>query len=473
LTYFGRASGSFICPNHLAGFLEMITPLAVALTVTGRFRPVTRIVLAYAAFVMLVGLAASQSRAGWLAAGVAGTVLFLFLVQKKGQRWIAIAFLVVVTGAGWWLYARSVARRVQETQVTGHGRDIRLRLWVSAWQMWKDHPWWGVGPDHFDYRFRQYREPVDKTQPRPGRVHNDYLNTLADYGAVGFVLMLVPIAAGVWSVARCWSYVQRSGGEFGQKKSNRAAIVLGASAGLCALLVHSFFDFNMHIPANAFLATTLLAMLAGHIRFATERYWFTARWPLAIAGTLALVGALYYIVPQAMTRTRAVALLRRADALPNAAPEKIAVLGRAQAIEPKNAETAFSLGEQIRAVAWIGDTGSDARAQEALGWFQRAVALNQWDPMNRTRAGMCLDWIGKHDEAAPYFAKALEIDPNHWHSRAMMGWHEFQAEHYKEASEWMRKSLLLNWTDNPLAFTYLTLALKKVGEQDAKSNAPK
>jgi hypothetical protein len=57
--------------------------------------------------------------------------------------------------------------------------------------------------------------------------------------------------------------------------------------------------------------------------------------------------------------------------------------------------------------------------------------------------GMCLDWIERHDEAAPWFAKALEIDPAYWYPRAMMGWHEFQIGHYKEAREWMIKSLEL------------------------------
>jgi hypothetical protein len=441
--------------------------------VMGRSRPVTRVFLAYASFVICVGIAATQSRAGWLATGVATLMLFFFLIRKKGQRWIALALLLGVTGTGWWLYARSVAHRVQETHVIGHSRDIRLRLWVSAWQMWRENPWWGVGPDHFDFRFRQHREPVDRTQARPGRAHNDYINTLADYGVVGFVLVLLPIGVGIWSVVRCWSYVQRGGGDLGAKKSNRAAIVLGACTGLSALLVHSFFDFNMHIPANAFLATTLLAVLAGHIRFATERYWFTARWPLALAGTLALVASVGYLAPQAATRTREVTLLRRADAFPEGAPEKIAALRSAFAVEPRNSETALAIGEQLRASAWTGVSGYEESAREALVWFRRASALNQWDPICYIRSGMCLDWIGKHDEAGFYFSKAVEIDPNHWYSRAMMGWHEFQLDHYKETREWMLKSLQLNWTTNAFAFTYLSLADKMIAEQNAKAAAPK
>jgi cytochrome c-type biogenesis protein CcmH/NrfG len=71
---------------------------------------------------------------------------------------------------------------------------------------------------------------------------------------------------------------------------------------------------------------------------------------------------------------------------------------------------------------------------------------------------MCLDWLDRHDEARPYFERAVALDPNHYRTRAMMGWHEFQAEHYREAAEWMQKSLAVYWMDNQLARLYLRLS---------------
>ena len=44
---------------------------------------------------------------------------------------------------------------------------------------------------------------------------------------------------------------------------------------MLAILIHSFMDFNMHIPANAMVAVTLMALLSCYLRFATDRYWFT------------------------------------------------------------------------------------------------------------------------------------------------------------------------------------------------------
>jgi tetratricopeptide (TPR) repeat protein len=336
-------------------------------------------------------------------------------------------------------------------------------------QIWKEHPWWGVGPDHFDHYYPKTREAADRAQGRPGRVHNDFLNTLTDYGAAGLILALLPLGFAAWSAVRCWPRVQRTGNDFKQKPSNRAAIVMGASAGLIALIIHSFMDFNMHIPSNALTAVTLMALIGAHLRFATESYWFTARWPIAVAATLVLGGCLFYLVPQGLARTRQARLLQRAEKLPDGSPQKIELMQSAFACEPRDFATAYAIGEQWRALSWMGAEKHEAQAKEALQWYQRSIALNKWDVNSYIRCGMCLDWIGKHAEAEPYFVRALEMDPNHWHTRAMMGWHEFQLERFEQARDWMQKSLRVYWIKNPVAWTYLELSEKKIREQAAKA----
>ena len=74
-------------------------------------------------------------------------------------------------------------------------------------------------------------------------------------------------------------HVRRVEKDFSSGKSNRLAFFLGASAGLLALALHSVVDFNLHIPANAILGVTLLALLSSNLRFATERFWLNLRLP--------------------------------------------------------------------------------------------------------------------------------------------------------------------------------------------------
>jgi hypothetical protein len=46
---YGAGSGTFINPNHLAGFLGMTVPLALAYTVMSRFSATIKVLLAYSA----------------------------------------------------------------------------------------------------------------------------------------------------------------------------------------------------------------------------------------------------------------------------------------------------------------------------------------------------------------------------------------------------------------------------------------
>ena len=168
--------------------------------------------------------------------------------------------------------------------------------------MWQDHFWWGTGPAHYNYRFPAYRP--ERVQLQPDRAHNDYLNLLADWGTTGGLITLTGMAvfgAGLWQTRR---HVRRVEKEFKSGHSNRLAFYLGALAGLFALAVHSAVDFNLHIPANAILGVTLLALLSSNLRFATEKFWCNLRLPLKIFATLAILGGVFYLSVQEFRRGR-------------------------------------------------------------------------------------------------------------------------------------------------------------------------
>jgi len=72
--------------------------------------------------------------------------------------------------------------------------------------------------------------------------HNDYVEALTETGLLGGILILVAAVLFLRSAFR--NGVARLGNESGW-------IQLGASIGCCGLLIHSFVDFNLHIPSNA------------------------------------------------------------------------------------------------------------------------------------------------------------------------------------------------------------------------------
>ncbi|HPU55225.1 MAG TPA: O-antigen ligase family protein, partial [Verrucomicrobiota bacterium] len=359
--------------------------------------------------------------------------------------------------------------RMRWNEMTANQRfndSARLDLWEPAIRMWRENVWFGVGPNHYNYRFRAYR-PQD-IQLQPDRVHNDYLNALTDWGVVGFVLV-----AGAWvllyaGVAKTWRYVRGSPADFGGGNSNKFAVVLGASCGLAAILVHSVIDFNMQIPANAILAITLMAMLAGSLRFATERYWIGARLPSKLLVSALLAAGLAGLGWQLARGAAEYRWLRKAQALPDASLEQIAALKKAFEAEPQNFLTAYYIGRALR----IQSEVDEQLAREAIQWFERSAALNPHHAYSYLEHGICLDFpIGDVEAAMPFFEKAVELDPNGYFTSAWMGWHYVQAGDDAAARVWFERSKRLQPTDNMIADKYLPIVTERMLRKATNSSS--
>lgn len=468
--YQGRASGTFISPNHLAGFLEMLLPLALAYTLAGRGKPVTKVLLGYAALMMIAGIGVTLSRGGWVSAGAALIVLFGGLVLHRSYRLPALILMVALIGAGSFLLFKTddLTARMKAGVEAGKSFDVNVRyeLWNAAGRMWRDHVWFGVGPGHYDYRFGEYRP--ETVQLRPQRVHNDYLNTLVDWGVVGAGLVVLALGALSVGLARTWKHVRKPEREFRSNHSNKFAFVLGAAAGLLALMIHSVVEFNLQIPANAILAVSLMALLSSHLRFATEQYWIGLETPGKLLATGALLMAFGWLSYQEMRLGREQARLQQARSVPFLSPAWFEAMEGAAQIEPTNFETSYALGEACRLQSFEGGEDYEAWAVKAMTWFARGIKTNPFDGYNHMRYGMCLDWLDRPAEAEPYFWKAEELDPNNYFTLAHVGWHYLQTGNYAAAKPWFERSLKLQWKDNDVAEKNLEIINERMLEAASK-----
>ncbi len=449
--YNHRGSGTYICPDHLAGFLELLLPLALAGLLVSKARAVGRVFYAYIALVLLAGLGVSLSRGGYLATGLALLVMAGWLARYRDYRKpVLIAAGVIAVAAGlFFVQERHAQKRFATMLVEGpiQYREVRPTLWSSATRMWLDHFWLGVGPGCFDVRFPAYRDPL--VQSRPYWAHNDYLNALADWGTAGGLLLAAVLVCLVAGTVKTWKYVQREPGDLSTRRSDRAALVLGASIALGALAVHSVVDFNLHIPANAILATVLAASLTSHLRFATDRYWVTLHWPGRVLVTVLGLAAIVYLGLQAGRRFAEEQWLTRAGRA-RTAPEQFEALQEAHLVEPANAETVQKIGEIYRLVSWEGGDHWRAMAETAMKWFALGRQLNPWESYNFIHYGMCLDWLGEPARAAAYFQQAEQLDPNSYYVALMTGWHAMQAGDYAEARARLTRALRIKWYDQEL-----------------------
>ena len=190
------------------------------------------------------------------------------------------------------------------------------------------------------------------------------------------------------SVLKTWRHVRRSGSEFRSGLSNKFAFVLGSSIGLFSLILHSTMDFNMEIPANAILAVTLTALLVSHLRFATERFWSSARPWMKVSLSGAFLAGAVFLGWQEAGLGREYLLLEQASQKPAFSPARAAVLEKAFTIQPNNYQTSYEIGESYRMQSFEGGTNYVELAQKAMDWYKRGMKINPYDGYNYLRYGM-------------------------------------------------------------------------------------
>jgi hypothetical protein len=375
--------------------------------------------------------------------------------------------------------AQMMRQRWASAVSTGKPDDLRFAVWQPTLQMWRDNFWCGVGPGLFDYRFPQYRPP--EVQLRAVHTHNDYLNTLADWGVIGTTLVASAWVLLYWGVLRNWKFVRGSRDDFSRKKSTKFAFLIGASIGLFAILLHSLVDFNMQLPANAILAITWMALLSSQWRFATERFWFRAGPVLKCVATLVLLAGMVYLGYQGIRATREYKFLHEAErlALPPSENDhtyaRIEALKKAFAVEPMNFVTSYQIGECYRLKSWDGADNFADLAKTAIEWYRRGMKLYPYNADNWLRAGMCLDWINTSpgrqvEDSEPYYFHANELDPNNYFITANTGWHFVEVDDFAAARTWFDRSRQLEWrvTDNQIAYDYLPIVERRLKEAAEK-----
>jgi O-antigen ligase len=434
--YHGRASGTFICPNHFAGFLEIVLGLLLAriaihrsLAATLEQRVIQKLLEIFVALIVLAGIVTSLSRGGWVATA-AGFVVFAFWGWRARAIPPAAAAAVVgalVLAAAAAMSVPSVRHRLAETVAFGEGdkpieiKDVtmsgRLAMWQGTMRMIPDHLWFGTGPLTWEWFHLKYRDP--RLQIRPRYVHHDVLQLISDYGLVGFALVAAIFACFFWHAAR----LSRP-----RHSPEQRAFATGAAVAVAMILVHSFVDFNMHIPANAVLLATLMgltvAMENGNGQPRRVQMKRLSRIALA-ASLLALTGiALWFGAPMARASHN--------NFWGNACKEVLAwdralqFYQRAVAADPRFPEPYARMGDVYRARSALQARAADeanrkSLARQAIQAYQRSLELNPYQSEVMLRLAHAYELAGDNDSALKTYYRALAVDPNNAFSYQRLG----------------------------------------------------
>jgi O-antigen ligase len=258
----GDPFGPYVNRNHFAGFVELTLPIGLAMLV---FRGVQRDVYPLIGLLAIVpagALILSGSRGGIVSFAFEIAVLWLLARSYQtserprfvGIGIVALAALALVA----WIGAGRAIERFSTIHVGEVTVDRRVSMFRGAMHLFADHPITGVGLGALVAAYPRYETFYDGKLV--DHVHNDYIELLAETGLLGGICGLVFL----WILFRqakvCYATEQ---GHFSR------ALHAGAVTGACGMLVHSFVDFNLHIPSNALLFL-LLAHLATSPPLATE-----------------------------------------------------------------------------------------------------------------------------------------------------------------------------------------------------------
>ncbi|MBE2262364.1 MAG: O-antigen ligase family protein [Burkholderiaceae bacterium] len=280
--YFGalaydRAIGTFANPNHFASYLAMAVPLAIyflrATMVgttqsrraaeyshrqhgrhgSGAGRQVAMGVWSAVLFFLLAGLLASLSRGGITSGLVAGTATIMLLPFKEESRrnraWRVLAIAAIGAAVAAVVGLDGLMQRMTGS---GHGSDglTRWQLFQATWQ--GVVTFWPIGSGLGSYAgvFPRF-QPVGLTGFAE-YAHSDYIQLLMEGGLP--VVLLGALAA--WLIVAQLNALRRHLGRHPADSFSWLQACCGF--GVLAVFLHSWFDFNLRIPANAILAAFLL-----------------------------------------------------------------------------------------------------------------------------------------------------------------------------------------------------------------------
>ncbi|MEY2408411.1 MAG: hypothetical protein QOF48_1081 [Verrucomicrobiota bacterium] len=452
-----RASGFFICPNHLAGFLDVTLLFGLGIACWSRRAAWVRVLAAFGAVASLFGLALTASRGGYLSAA-AGLLVFgalsLVAIQRAGARRgtaaavFGLIFIAVLAGGFAVVIRHQGALQVRAENLIPEN-DARLDLWRGAWRQAQLEPLIGTGSGTYQYYGRQFRPA--RLQADPVYAHNDYLQLLAEYGAVGLLTGLAFLAIHFWRGIR--SLRERLDDNFsGQRlpQSDHLALTLSALAVVATCAAHSLVDFNLHIPANAMLLAFVFGLIAspgatGEVTSTRKVTTLFARVALPAAALWIAMVALPTLPAEyhAEPARRALRDERYADAITSAKA--------GLAFDETNPFLWLHLGQAHATLAETSTNTVEARAswEAAASAFEKGLHLYPREEWLLFGLGAALDGLERFPEAGPVFERAVKWNPTSAVAYFYQATHFRLAGNYPEAEAAYRKSLECSY--NPAA----------------------
>lgn len=270
----GSGTGTYPNRNHLAGLIEMMLPMVLALFFFNLGRvdadsgaaggarvwgqraafwgsKTGNLTLLYAALTMLLIVAAvfTRSRTGIFLVMLGILLSTIIFARRIGGSNVLGPAGTIISLAVAAAIAIGLTPVLDRFSLGNMEEDARFTLFELGFQGAGQFFPIGSGPGTFPDVF-PYLQPVDLGRYFINRAHNDYLEWFFDAGLLGLAIVLLILVL----YLRQWLRLARA-----SSWSRGRFLQVGAGLGMLMVGLHEFVDYNLYTPANQ----VAFAVLAG------------------------------------------------------------------------------------------------------------------------------------------------------------------------------------------------------------------
>ena len=287
-----RATGSYFCPDHFSGVMELGLCMAIPLIIDLRSSRWWRLAGIVMSILTISGILLSKSRGGGLTILIIGLAVIIWggTQLPKSVRWnlrgAAILLGIAMLLSFSFIETRYTQRfksyfgnehknktsfiEKKETIIKQLKQTSRGRMYGGAIRAWQSSPIFGIAPgmhQNLWFHFAATDDGDKENNIWPSmtnhyfhsyEVHSDWLQLLEEYGIVGFILFLIPFML--------WFNLLRKNLPDEEEISTRTEYPPLFTASLAGILAcvcmgfHSFGDFNLQMPATTWMLAAIIIL---------------------------------------------------------------------------------------------------------------------------------------------------------------------------------------------------------------------
>ena len=240
---FSRAASVFGNADFLGGYLAIVFPVAFSLFLYRK----KKLLFGISCAIIFFSLLLTYTRSAWISWGLSLIFLIVILgvvrkdVISKNVKWLlgGICALILMAVTLNFIKGNAIFSRLSTIfSVHDYNAQVRFGLWNTALQIFKTSPVIGVGFDNF------------KIIAQGCRIHNEYLQLLAETGVIGLTAFAFFIYAYFSAVFKNIKNIS----------PYRQVLCMGMTAGVLAMLIDSIFCFPLHRVSHNVLFWSFLGM---------------------------------------------------------------------------------------------------------------------------------------------------------------------------------------------------------------------